>query len=82
MCASIPGQIVEVVDPENRLAKVDVSGKERVVNLGLLSEEDIFPGAWVLVQAGLAVARVSEEEAGQMLDLIEELNRIYEEGFS
>ena len=30
MCLAIPGQIVEVVDDERRLAKVDVAGVRRM----------------------------------------------------
>ena len=36
MCLAIPGQIIEVVDEENRLAQVDVAGVQRNVNIGLL----------------------------------------------
>ena len=39
MCLAIPGQIVEVVDESNRLAKVDVAGVQRNVNIGLLDED-------------------------------------------
>ena len=38
MCLAIPGQIVEVVDEANRLAKVDVAGVQRNVNIGLLDD--------------------------------------------
>ncbi len=40
MCLAIPGQIVEVVDDERRLAKVDVAGVRRNVNIGLLDADD------------------------------------------
>ena len=36
MCLAVPGQIVEVVDEVNRLAKVDIAGVQRNVNIGLL----------------------------------------------
>ena len=36
MCLAIPGLVVEVVDEVNRLAKVDVAGVQRTVNIGLL----------------------------------------------
>ena len=36
MCLAIPGRILEVVDEANRLAKVDVAGVQRTVNIGLL----------------------------------------------
>ena len=39
MCLAIPGQIVEVVDDERRLAKVDVAGVRRNVNIGLLDAD-------------------------------------------
>ena len=43
MCLAIPGQIVEIVDEANRLArKVDVAGVRRNVNIGLLDED----GRW------------------------------------
>ena len=40
MCLAIPGQIVDVVDPVNRLARVDVAGVRRNVNIGLLDDGD------------------------------------------
>ena len=39
MCLAIPGQIIEVVDEANRLAKVDVAGVQRNVNIGLLDAD-------------------------------------------
>ena len=44
MCLAIPGQIVEVVDEANRLAKVDVAGVRRTVNIGLLDDDGGGPG--------------------------------------
>ena len=40
VCLAIPGRIVEVVDEPNRLAKVDVAGVRRNVNIGLLDDDD------------------------------------------
>ena len=34
MCLAIPGQVIEFVDEANRLAKVDVAGVRRTVNVG------------------------------------------------
>jgi len=36
MCLAIPGRIVTVVDESERLARVDVAGVHRNVNIGLL----------------------------------------------
>ena len=39
MCLAIPGEVIEIVDAENRLAQVDVAGVKRNVNVGLLEDE-------------------------------------------
>ena len=44
MCLAIPGQVVEFVDESNRLAKVDVAGVRRTVNVGLLDEDGAASG--------------------------------------
>ena len=44
MCLAIPGRILEVVDEANRLAKVDVAGVQRTVNIGLLDATARRPG--------------------------------------
>src|SRR5215208_2941800 len=66
MCLAIPGQVVEVVDDDNRLAQVDVAGVKRTVNIGLLDEDyggGVQPGDWVLIHVGFALSKVDEEEA-------------------
>ena len=65
MCLAIPGQVVEVVDPENRLAQVDVAGVRRNVNIGLLDEagDSAEPGDYVLIHVGFAISKVDEDEA-------------------
>ena len=82
MCVSMPGRIVEIVDAEHRLAQVEIDGQRRMVNLGLLPEEQGCVGDWVVVQAGLAVERLSEEEAQAALMLLEELEQMYKEELS
>ena len=66
MCLAIPGRILEVVDEANRLAKVDVAGVQRNVNIGLLDADPgggVGPGDWVLIHVGFALSQVDEEEA-------------------
>ncbi len=79
MCLGIPGQIVEIVDETFQIAKVDVSGVKRGVNIALLAEEGVAPGDWVLINAGLAIRRLEVDEASQILHIIEELERQFEE---
>ena len=40
MCLGIPGQVVELLDGHEHLARVDVSGVGRIINIGLLEDED------------------------------------------
>ena len=40
MCLAIPGKIVEIVDAENFIAKVEVGGVRRNVNVGMLDKEE------------------------------------------
>ena len=82
MCLAIPGQIVEVVDEQNRLASVDVAGVRRNVNIGLLDAEDVGgvgPGDWVLIHVGFALSKVDEDEAAATLKLLEGMGQDYEQ---
>jgi hydrogenase expression/formation protein HypC len=79
MCLAIPGQIVEIVDPSNRLAKVDVAGVCRNVNVGLLEEDGVNEGDWVLIHVGFAMSKVDEDEARATLRLLEDLGAEYEQ---
>lgn len=73
---------MEIVDSEHRLAHVEFDGQQRLVNLGLLPPEEGSVGDWVVVQAGLAVERLSEEDAEAALTLLQELEQMYEEELS
>jgi len=81
MCLGIPGQIVEIVDLENRTAKIEVSGVRRNVDVGLLWEADdaVTVGDWVLIHVGFAISRIDETEADQMLRALRALGAPYEE---
>lgn len=80
MCLAIPGQVVEIVDEENRLATVDVAGVVRKVNIGLLDREGTGagPGDWVLIHVGFALSKVDEEEAHATLRLLQRMGEVYE----
>lgn len=80
MCLAIPGQILEMVDEANRLARVDVAGVRRNVNVGLLDEggDGVGPGDWVLIHVGFALSKVDEEEALATRRLLEGMGADYE----
>ena len=77
MCLAIPGQIVEFVDEANQLAKVDVAGVRRTVNVGLI-DEGAQLGDWVLIHVGFAISKVDEEEAMATLKLVQGMGADYE----
>ena len=80
MCLAIPGQIIEVVDHENRLAQVDVAGVKRTINIGLLDDDGtgVDAGDWVLIHVGFAMSRVDEEEAIATRNQLERMGADYE----
>ena len=77
MCLAIPGQVVEITDAANRLAKVDVAGVQRTVNVGLLDAEGVGTGDWVLIHVGFALSKVDEDEARATLRLLEQMGDEY-----
>ena len=78
MCLGIPGQVVELLDHEH-LAKVDVSGVGRVVNIGLLEDEQVVPGDWVLIHVGFAMSRIDEDEARRALASLQLMGQAYDD---
>ena len=77
MCLAIPGQIVEITDQENSLARVEVVGVRRTVNIGLL--DDVEAGDWVLIHVGFALSKIDEEEAMATRRLLELMGAEYEQ---
>jgi hydrogenase expression/formation protein HypC len=77
MCLGIPGEIVELMDDRPDLAKVDVSGVRRAINIGLLENEKLEPGDWVLIHVGFALSKIDEDEAKAALDFLEGVGQAY-----
>ena len=77
MCLGVPGQIVEIVDRERKLATVDVAGVKRTVNIACIIGDrpavDACLGDWVLVHVGFAMSRIDAAEAAKTLALLYEL---------
>jgi hydrogenase expression/formation protein HypC len=78
MCLGIPGQIVEFVHETNHIAKIDVSGVRRNVNVGLVLPEGLEIGDWVLVHVGFALSKIDEAEAQSTLKFLESLGQAFE----
>ena len=83
MCLGIPGQIIEIINDSQFLAKVDVAGIKRPVNIECIIGNGEQPqdciGDWVLVHVGFAMSRIDAKEAQNTLDLLRELEEYQEE---
>ena len=73
MCLAIPGQIVELDAEQPLLAKVEVAGVRRSINVGLLEEESVHPGDWVLIHVGFAMSKIGEAQAQDALRMLRAL---------
>jgi hydrogenase expression/formation protein HypC len=77
MCLAIPGKIIEITDEENNLAKVDVGGVRRNINISML--EDVSVGDYVLIHVGFAMSKIDEQQALESLKLLQEMAEYMDE---
>ena len=77
MCLGIPGEIVEILPDQPDLAKVDVSGVRRNINIGLITDDEPRPGDWILIHVGFALSKIDEAEAKAAMDFLEGIGQAY-----
>jgi hydrogenase expression/formation protein HypC len=77
MCLGIPGQLVAFDESNDQLARADVSGVTRIINIGLLEDEPLREGDWVLIHVGFAMSKIDEEEANLALASLQLMGRAY-----
>ena len=77
MCLGIPGRIIEITSHANRLARVEVLGVRREINVACIVSDthpiDACVGDWVLVHVGFAMSRIDETEARLTLEVLHAL---------
>ena len=83
MCLGIPGRVVEISDPGNKLGVVDVCGVRRQINLACVIDDAhslaSCVGDWVLVHVGFAMSRIDQHEAALTLELLQQLGEAQSE---
>jgi len=79
MCLGIPGEVIEILTDRPDLARVDVSGVKRAINIGLLDEGSVAPGDWVLIHVGFALSKIDEDEARAAMEFLESIGKAYED---
>lgn len=68
MCVGLSAKVVKV---EKGTALVDAFGAKREVSVSLL--KDLEPGDYVMVHAGIAIAKITDEDEEETDQLLEEL---------
>ena len=76
MCIAAPAQVVEINREENTLF-ADFGGARQQAKMDLLPDVEI--GDYVLIHAGYAIEKLTEEAAKESLEACEELLEILEE---
>lgn len=72
MCQAIAGRVVRVVGTGlDQRAIVTVAGVERDISCAMV--DDVEPGEWVVFHSGYALRQISEDAAGALTALIEDL---------
>ena len=68
MCVGLPAKILKLSDGT---ALVDASGAKREISAALLDE--LEPGDYVMIHAGIAIAKITENDTEEAANLLEEL---------
>lgn len=80
MCLGIPGQLVDLEAAAHpHLATVEVTGVRRQINIGLLEDEPLQVGDWVLIHVGFAMSKIDEDEAARALEGLQLMGQAYDE---
>lgn len=68
MCVGLSAKVVRIQDGT---AMIDASGARREVSVQLL--DDVEPGDYVMVHAGIAIAKITDEDEHETDEVMEEL---------
>lgn len=68
MCVGLSAKVVRIQDG---MAMVDASGARREVSVQLM--DDVEPGDYVMVHAGIAIAKITDEDEHETDEIMEAL---------
>ena len=68
MCVGVSGKVVRL---QEGTAMVDVNGARREVSAQLLN--DLQPGDYVMVHAGVAIAKITDDDEDEVENVMEDL---------
>lgn len=79
MCLGIPGKIITIYDDHGtKMAKIDFGGVYREACIEVIPEAK--PGDWTIVHAGFALNLLSETEAQETLEILQEISMLSNDG--
>ena len=67
MCVGLSAKVVKI---NNGTAVIDADGAKREISAQLL--EDLEPGDYVMVHAGVAIVKITDEDDNETEELMEE----------
>jgi len=74
MCLGVPGKIIEIYESGNlKMGKIDFGGVTREACLAYVPEAQI--GDYTLIHVGFALNLISEEEAQETLELLQQIEQ-------
>ena len=68
MCVGLSARVVRV---EEGTALIDANGAQREISAGVLDEPE--PGDFVMVHAGVAIAKITEDDGMEADEVMEDL---------
>ncbi len=71
MCLSIPAQVISI---QGDTATVSFAGNQYQAGLHMLN--DVKEGDYVLLHAGFAIQKISDQEARETLELLREMGEL------
>lgn len=78
MCLGIPGKIISIYENHGtKMAKIDFGGVSREACIEVIPEAK--PGDWTIIHAGFALNLLSEAEAQETLDVLQEMSELAEQ---
>ncbi len=76
----LPGRVIGPSEKSEQLVRVEVAGEEHEISVAIL-EEDVDVGDWLEIHMGHAMAKLSEEQAQEMISFMEELDAVHRRAF-
>jgi len=78
MCLGVPGKIIEIYEANGlKMGKIDFGGVSREACLAYIPDVEV--GEYCIIHVGFAISKLSEAEAMETLQLLQEISNLDEE---